>query len=186
MEHMMELMLLEQEKKAVSEIISCNERTEKFGLILSEDDVHSLITCRRNVLKDSRRVEFGKSVLPEIIYAFCDSDFMNQENYTELINELQEIFYLYKNESMDELTDDELIGFMRRQFDEVCYGDTEYLKGTCLERFARAVRTGFYRRLQSRQRDEYAMRDTENEYGELDEETRWEWEVYCQALENME
>ena len=43
---------------------------------------------------------------------------------------------------MDELSDDELLEFMKSQYEEICFGDLDYLKGTCLERFAREVRSG--------------------------------------------
>ena len=62
---------------------------------------------------------------------FCDSSFLSQNNYVETLIRLQEIFYLYKNEMQDEITDDELIHFMREQFEAVCYGDLDYLEGTC-------------------------------------------------------
>ena len=52
-------------------------------------------------------MEFGKGILDKIIFAFCDSDFIYQESYAETIARLQSIFFLFKNESMDELTDDE-------------------------------------------------------------------------------
>lgn len=76
-----------------------------------------------------------------MIYAFCDSDYIDQENYAETLARLQEIFYLYKNESMDDLTDDELIDFMREAFDKECRGSLEYLEETCLEQFAREIRS---------------------------------------------
>ena len=40
---------------------------------------------------------------------------------------------------MDELTDDELLTFMKEQFDTVCFGDTDYLGDTCLEIFSQAA-----------------------------------------------
>ena len=83
------------------------------------------------------------------------------------------------------MTDDELLDFMRKQFDEICFGDMEYLRSTCLERFSRAVRAGYQSRMQSRLRDEYALKETENEYSGLSEETRWDYEVYKQRLEDM-
>ena len=45
-----------------------------------------------------------------------------------------EIFYEYKNETMDLMTDDELIEFMKQSFDGVCQGDLEYLSGTVMHR----------------------------------------------------
>ena len=61
----------------------------------------------------------------------------------ENIIRLQEIFYLFKNECMDNLTDDEMLEFMKEQFDTVCFGDPDYLKGTCLAVFAEAIRSGY-------------------------------------------
>ncbi|MBO5113125.1 MAG: hypothetical protein J6C12_07240 [Lachnospiraceae bacterium] len=55
---------------------------------------------------------------------------------------LQEIFYTFKNETLDEITDDELLEFMREQYEEKCCGDTEYMEGTFLSDFAQMVRSG--------------------------------------------
>lgn len=65
-----------------------------------------------------------------------------QENYADTLMRLQDIFYLYKNESLDELTDDELLEYMKEKFDGICAGDLDYLEGTVLDTFAREVRTG--------------------------------------------
>lgn len=65
-----------------------------------------------------------------------------QENYADTLMRLQDIFYLYKNESLDELTDDELLEYMKEKFDGICVGDLDYLEGTVLDTFAREVRTG--------------------------------------------
>ncbi len=184
MDGMFELMLAEQQKQGVAKVLECNEKTEQFGLVLSQEEATALMLSRKAALGESRRVEFGEGILPKIIYLFCDSQYINQDNYADTLSELQEIFYLYKNDTMDELTDDELLGFMRQQFDEVCFGDMEYLKNTCLERFSRAVRSGYKSQMQSRLRDEYSLRDTENEYSKLSEETRWEYEVYKMRLED--
>lgn len=87
-------------------------------------------------------MEFGEGILPKIIFAFCDSAYIDQENYAETIARLQEIFYTFKNETLDEITDDELLEFMREQYEEKCCGDTEYLEGTFLSDFAQMVRSG--------------------------------------------
>ena len=185
MADLFELMIQEQQYQMTRKIIACNEITGKYGLALTEDDVKTLMTCRKDTMKEQQRVEFGEGILPDLIYAFCDSEFIDQENYTETLSQLQEAFYFYKNESMDELTDSELIEFMRRQFDEVCFGDIEYLKGTCLERFSRAIRSGYESQMQHRLRDEYALRQPENDYAKFDEEVRWEYELFKLKLEEL-
>ncbi|MDF2543762.1 MAG: hypothetical protein K0S47_3480 [Herbinix sp.] len=185
MDPIFELMMVEQQKKQLETVLECNKKTEKFGLVLSEDEVTNLMVGRKSSLSENQRVEFGEGVLPRIIDLFCDSQFINQENYADTLSELQEIFYLYKNETQDELTDAELLEFMKKQYEEICFGDLDYLKNTCLERFGRSVRSGYQSQMQSRLRDEYSLRDTENEYNKLSEETRWEYEVYRMKLHDL-
>ena len=132
------LLALSQYRK--QEVLRSNEYTCGFGLSLSEQDIEELLIIRRESLEEHQRVEFGKGVLEKLIYAFCDSAYVYQENYADTLSRLQDIFYLYKNESMDELTDDELIDYMRKSFDETCQGSLEYLEETCLEEFARKIR----------------------------------------------
>ena len=141
-ENWYELMETVQRKQELERVLACNEKTKSFGLTLTEEDAGRLMASRRDSLRTQMRVEFGKGILPEIIETFCDSPYLQQENYADVIAELQEIFYLYKNESEDNLTDEELLTFMKEQFDGVCYGSVAYLEETCLERFARAIRAG--------------------------------------------
>lgn len=127
-------------KNQIESVLQTNQYTCRFGLSLSEEDTEILIKERFHNLKEQQRIEFGEGILKQLIFAFCDSDFIFQENYRETLMRLQEIFYLYKNESMDELTDDELISYMRTAFDEECQGSLDYLSDTCLEEFARNIR----------------------------------------------
>lgn len=160
----------------LAQVRETNSYTEKFGLILSEDDAKLLLAERNRILKRERRVEFGKGILPQIIYHFCDSSFLTQDNYTETLVRLQEIFYRYKNEMMDEITDDELLCFMREQFEEVCYGDLDYLEGTCLDIFAQAIRAGYRG---------YRASGGRGEFGQFDIATRWDRELYLEALRQL-
>ncbi len=68
-----------------------------------------------------------------LVTEFCDSPYIIQANYEDTILELQDSFYYFKNESMDRISDDELIAFMKRYFDGICQGSLEYLSGTSLE-----------------------------------------------------
>lgn len=131
---------------------------------------------RKNALQEQKRIEFGEGILQKIIYEFCDSDYIDQNNYVNTIIRLQEIFYLYKNEMNDEITDDELLHFMKEQFDNVCFGDLEYLEGTCLSIFALAIRAGYrgFQKTEGRQ-----------EYEQFDEVQRWDYELYLETLKNL-
>lgn len=77
-------------------------------------------------------MEFRGGVIEKIIKEFCDSPYINKENYESTLYELIDIFYEYKNETMDLITDDELIDFMKNSFDGICKGDIEYLAGTIM------------------------------------------------------
>ena len=139
------LLSLLSEKNQMVCVMDTNQYTQRFGLMLSEQEAELLVKEQTEVLKEQQRIEFGKGVLEQLIFAFCDSNFISQDNYAETIQRLQEIFYLYKNESMDELTDDELIEFMREAFDGKCQGSLDYLEDTCLEEFAREIRSNTHR-----------------------------------------
>ncbi len=119
-----------------------NEESKENGLTLTKEDATALVAARGDTLREERRVEFGDSISPKLIRAFADSSFINQEDYAEIIARLQEIFFLYKNESMDMVSDGELLGIMKNAFENESGGDLEYLEGTALEAFARTVRAG--------------------------------------------
>ncbi len=169
-------MMLLQQKNQVSEVMKTNQKTERFGLTLSEEDAALITAERLHTLQEQRRVEFGAGIMPKIIYEFCDSAYIDQNNYVDTLLSLQEIFYLYKNEMQDELSDDELLHFMKEQFEGVCFGDLDYLEGTCLRIFAEAVRAGYRG---------YQASEGYGEYGKFDEVKRWDYELYLEALREL-
>ena len=89
---------------------------------------------------------------------------------------LQDIFYCFKNEAEDQLTDDELLSFMREQFEEICMGDTEYLESTCLPRFAAAIRAGYRG---------YQKSGGNGEYENLSQEARWDKDLYMDVVKEL-
>lgn len=169
-------MMLLQQQNQLAGVMETNQKTETFGLVLTEEDARLIVAERNHALKEQRRIELGEGIAPRIIYEFCDSDFLDQSHYVETIIRLQEIFYLYKNEMMDEITDDELLHFMREQFDQVCFGDLDYLEGTCLDVFAQAVRAGY---------EGFRSTEGRGEYGKFDEVKRWDYELYLEALRDL-
>ena len=98
-----------QETNQLSKVIETNKDTERYGLVLSEQDARAIVENRKKSLQEQKRVEFGEGITPKIIREFCDSEFVRQDNYADTIMRLQEIFFLYKNEMDDEITDDELL-----------------------------------------------------------------------------
>ena len=157
----------------LQQILDTNQYTERFGLALSREDAELLTEERKKTLKKEGRVEFGQGVLPKIIQVFCDSCYITQDNYTDTLVRLQEIFLLYKNEMLDEITDDELLEFMKEQFENVCFGDLDYLESTCLNIFAQAIRAGY---------SGFTETQGRNEWAQFDIVERWSRELYLQAL----
>ncbi len=124
------------------EIDACNDLTIKYGLKLSQAQIMNLIKRRFEALEDTGRIEFGEGVLKKLIVTFCDSPYINQDTYEDTLSELQDIFYYFKNESMDGISDDELIHLMKLSLDGECEGSLDYLRETVLETAARKVRFG--------------------------------------------
>jgi len=132
-----------QKKQAAIELKATNEITIRYGLALSDQDINELVENRFKSLKDTGRIEFSGGILKKLVEAFCDSPYIMQENYKDTLMEIQEAFYFFKNEAMDQIADEELIEFMKRHFDGKCQGSLEYLSGTTLEELCRNTRYGY-------------------------------------------
>lgn len=165
------------QQNQIQAVLKTNEYSRKCGLVLTEQDAIILSKGRKNALKEQRRVEFGEGIMSKLIYAFADSPYISQDNYVQTLAQLQELFYLFKNEMQDEITDDELIHFMKEQFDTICFGDLEYLGGTCLENFAEAIRAGY---------NDYHSTEGYGTYRKFDEVPRWDYRLFAQALQDLE
>lgn len=96
--------------------------------MLSGEQICMLIEKRFEALQNMGRI-FVESILHRLLIKFCNSPYIDQKDYAETIQELQEIFYYFKNESPDTLSGDELIHFMKNSFDSECKGSLEFLRG---------------------------------------------------------
>lgn len=153
-----------------------NQKTRRFGLSLTLQEQQELAMCRDKSLKKYNRVEFGAGILDKLIFTFCDSQYVGPENYLACLKRLQDIFYEFRNESMDLMTDDEVLTFMKEQFETVCAGSLDYLEETCLPIFTAAVRAGYRGYEESGGRGEYIK---------FDEVKRWDRETYLEALQEL-
>ena len=126
----------------ITNIKKCNEFTSKYGLVLSDNQISNLLERRKETLKETGRIELRVGIIDKLIKEFCDSPYIDQENYVETLYELVEIFYEYKNETMDLISDDELIGFMKKSFDGIAGGNLEYLSGTVMYRMRENLLSG--------------------------------------------
>lgn len=126
------LSLLNQDNKlAVKEILNVNEVSNKFGVSLSYSDASKLLEVQSKSLKKLGRIDFGLGVVHRLHVAFYDSPYVHFSSYYEAIEELIDLFYYYKNESLDSYSDELLIKTMRALFDKG-HGSLTYLNDRLL------------------------------------------------------
>ena len=94
--------------RPIQALTQANQITSQYGLVLTEQQMLSLLQQRQEALEATGRVEFGDGVLHLLAERFCDSPFLCPANYEETLGELQALFYYFKNECRDRLTDREL------------------------------------------------------------------------------
>jgi hypothetical protein len=131
------------QKQAINEVIKCNDFTEEYGLVLTYEQAAELVEARFESLSANGRIELGGGVIDKIIKEFCDSPYVTRYNYAETMQELLKLFYFYKNETLDLLSDDELIKFMKNSFNHSCSGSIELLAERELDKMANNLRYGY-------------------------------------------
>lgn len=126
--------------KDADKLLLYNDESIKHGLVLTKEQAVRLLETKDEELRYNGRLEFGEGVIGKLITAFCDSPYMNRQNYSQALERLVEIFYYYKNETDGQLSDDELIDYMKTFFNGSCEGSLELLESRELDSLARALR----------------------------------------------
>lgn len=126
--------------KAADKLLFYNDESIKYGLVLTKEQAIRLLETKDEELRYHGRLEFGEGIIGKLITAFCDSPYMNKQNYSETLERLLEIFYYYKNETDEKLSDNELIDYMKTFFNGSCEGSLELLESRELDSLARALR----------------------------------------------
>lgn len=120
----------------------CNALSAPYGLTLTSKDMQELAQNRAEALLCSGRVEFGAGVLEKLVAAFCSSPHIEPADWTECLCALQELFYFFKSECREQVTDDELIEALRLLYNGPAQGSTEYISGISRRTMCRIARTG--------------------------------------------
>lgn len=114
-------------------IFKKNELLELKEIKLTEKQKLELIENKNQNLKNLGRVEFGESTLKELINKFIDSPYIDEDDIVFELSELTNIFYLYRSE-INNLSDDEIIEYMKESFNEIYNGSLELLETLGQER----------------------------------------------------
>ena len=129
-------------EQSITQVLQCNEKTAKYQLTLTKQEAELLIDTRQEALKANQRIEIGGGIINKIIDHFKTSPYISQYNYASTISELIDTFYYFKNETLDEISDDDLIELMEELFDGRCHGSIDLLQGREMERIAHNIRYG--------------------------------------------
>ena len=109
---------------------------------MSPQDIQALVVGRVDALHETERIEFGGGVAKDLVLAFSSSVYVSQSAFVQTVLELQDLFYLFKNESEEQIPDDDLIQTMRSLYDDVAQGDMERLSEALFDGLGRHVREG--------------------------------------------
>lgn len=135
------IILFGNDQENINNLINMNEITKDKNLILSNEEILMLIENKNNTLKDIGRIEVGKSIIDDIVYAFYDSEYIDSDNYFETIYEIINIFYMFQDKFSDYLIDTEIIEYLRNSFDELG-GSLELLGSVSFEKLNTKIMYG--------------------------------------------
>lgn len=127
---------------SANELLKTNDASIEYGLKLTQKEAVALIQSKNEVLRSYGRVEIGAGIVGKLAEKFCDSAYLQQDDYVSSLSDLIEIFYYIKNESLDQISDDELIDLMKNYYENTCRGSLELLMGRELELVAMNIRFG--------------------------------------------
>jgi len=119
----------------------CNDVAERYGLSLSDSQRQELILAENETLRAYGRLEFGEGILPRLMYSFCDSPYSTRDSWMDTLLALQELFYAFKNEVNDSLSDDELIEAMHHIYHGKAQGSLQYLENMSMTTLLHALRS---------------------------------------------
>ena len=59
-------MVLLQQQNQLQKVIQTNRTTERYGLVLTEEDARLILEERGNSLREQKRVEFGEGIVTKM------------------------------------------------------------------------------------------------------------------------
>ena len=121
-----------------NEILNLNEKSQMYGLTLNKEDVKEIINWRDNTLKSYGRIELNISITKMIIENLYKSQYTDKDDYVYAINDLHEVFYYLKNETLDQISDIEIIDIIDEVYNN-CSGRIDIVQEKC-EEFAKSYR----------------------------------------------
>ena len=123
-------------------ILKTNERTAKYGLILTNTQAMEIAVTYHTALLENRIIEVGCGGVSKLIEAFAASSFVYADNYADVIHEMTESFYHIKREVPIEINDDAVIAAMVDFFENASHGSIELFLGRDMDILIRYIAKG--------------------------------------------
>lgn len=102
----------------------------RTNMTLSPAQAALLVRQQQSALRETGRLAFSGGTLSALAETFCDSPFLQREEWPEVLAELTEIFYALKNETGDRLGDGTLMRAMAARFNGGAGGSLDALAAT--------------------------------------------------------
>ena len=101
-------------------IMNLIEDSINYGLRLTEEDVEEIMKSMDEALKRTGRIETSTNSLEKIIKFLYSSPYTDKDNYVEVIDDMVEIFYFFKSQVLDLMSDDEVIEILDEVYNDKC------------------------------------------------------------------
>ena len=131
------LIKINQDKKFIEQLVDLNAKANNYGLVITESVAGEIAIFRSKALAENERVELKSDAAARLTSAFLESRYINQEDFSETMGEIINLFYYIKNEIDNRLSDDDLISEMLKVFVETCFGSLEIMQSKGLEKILR-------------------------------------------------
>ena len=136
------LLRMDEDKQFINDIVKLNAKANNYGLAITEDIASEIAAYRKQALIENARFEMKSDAIYRLTSAFLESRYIDQKDFAHTIGELIDIFYFIKNETANEIPDDEVISEMLQIFTETCFGSMELMESKGLEKILRRYKHG--------------------------------------------
>lgn len=116
-----------QNQAFAAELATLGDTTAEHGITLSSSDCADIAEFRSEALAEAERIEIGLGAAGRIVKEFCESGYVDNTNFRQVVEDLLECFYTIKTETDDAATDDQVMEFLHYLFENVVGGDTSKL-----------------------------------------------------------
>ncbi len=107
------------------QLMALNDQTAAWGLTLTQEEAAQVAVCRTKALHLNERIEVGLGALEKLTAVFAASGYVERSDWAELLCRVTEMFYQYKTDMEDRISDTELIAYLFYCFELECGGDPD-------------------------------------------------------------